>query len=111
MPYLDGMSCVQLLGMVRQKASRPLGQYEAAVADYDEAIRLKPDLATAYNNRGVAKEKLEQYEAAVADCNEAIRRNHRPETDTARRFQLGPRSVQSAGGASRSLRIVLSALG
>ena len=40
---------------------------------YDEAIRLKPDFAEAYNNRGNAKTDLGQYEAAVADFDEAIR--------------------------------------
>ena len=43
--------------------STSLGRHADAIADYDEAIRLKPDLATAYLNRGVAKEKLEQYES------------------------------------------------
>ena len=54
-------------------AKYELGRHEAAVADYDEAIRLKPDYAEAYSNRGEAKQKLRQYEAAVDDCNEAIR--------------------------------------
>ena len=31
-----------------------LGQYQLAIEDYNEAIRLKPDLALAYNNRGLA---------------------------------------------------------
>ena len=42
----------------RGVAKRKLGQYEAAVADYDEAIRLKPDFAEAYSNRGHTKQKL-----------------------------------------------------
>ena len=54
-------------------AKHELGRHADAIADYDEAIRLKPDLATAYLNRGVAKQKQGQYEAAAADCNEAIR--------------------------------------
>ena len=36
---------------------RPWPKYEAAVADYDEALRLKPDFADAYFNRGLAKER------------------------------------------------------
>ena len=35
-----------------------LGRYADALADYDEAIRLKPDDAAAYSNRGLAKGKL-----------------------------------------------------
>ena len=46
---------------------------KGSILAHDRAIRLKPDLAEAYNNRGVAKRKLGQYEAAVADYDEAIR--------------------------------------
>ena len=50
-----------------------LGQYFAAIADYDTAIRLKPDDAFAYFNRGRAKVQLGQYFAAIADCDTTIR--------------------------------------
>ena len=40
---------------------------------YDQAIRLKPDYAAAYNNRGNAKKELKQYNAAIADYGQAIR--------------------------------------
>ena len=45
---------------------------EAAILAYDQAIRLKPDYAAAYNNRGNVKNALEQYKAAIADYDEAI---------------------------------------
>ena len=48
---------------------------EGSVLANNEAIRLKPDYADAYNNRGNAKQKLGQYDAAVADYDEAIRLN------------------------------------
>ncbi len=44
-----------------------------AIDAYNEAIRLKPDMAEAYNNRGVAKNDLGQHEAAFTDLDEAIR--------------------------------------
>ena len=50
-----------------------LGDYKGAIADYDTAIRLKPDDAKAYNNRGIAKSDLGQYFAAIADYDTAIR--------------------------------------
>src|ERR1017187_4152305 len=40
---------------------------------YSEAIRLKPDYAEAFNNRGVARANRGDVEGALLDCNEAIR--------------------------------------
>ena len=50
-----------------------LGQYQRAIEDYNEAIRLKPDYAMAYSNRGIAYSKLGQYQRAIEDYNKAIR--------------------------------------
>ena len=46
---------------------------EAAIDAYNESIRLKPDLAEAYNNRGNAKSDLGRREEAIEDHDEAIR--------------------------------------
>ena len=59
----------------RGAAKSNLGQHFAAIADYDTAIRLKPDDAKAYNNRGNAKSDLGQHFAAIADFDTAIRLN------------------------------------
>jgi CHAT domain-containing protein/tetratricopeptide (TPR) repeat protein len=57
----------------RGNAQGNLGQYEEAIASYNEAIRLRPDLPEAYNNRGLAQGNLGQDEEAIASYNEAIR--------------------------------------
>jgi serine/threonine protein kinase/Tfp pilus assembly protein PilF len=49
------------------------GDHQQAIADYSEAIRLKPDYPEAFNNRGVAYYSLKQYDKALSDYNEAIR--------------------------------------
>ena len=49
------------------------GKPEDAIDAYDEAIRLKPNFAEAYNNRGNAKSDLGRHEVAIADYDEAIR--------------------------------------
>ena len=45
---------------------------ERGVSAYDEAIRLKPDFANAYGNRGAAKQKLGQYEASLTEGDRLI---------------------------------------
>lgn len=51
------------------------GQYEEAIADYDDMIRLDPRNIEAFLNRGLAKSKLGQYEDAIADYDRAIKLN------------------------------------
>jgi serine/threonine protein kinase len=50
-----------------------INRHEEAIADYDEAIRLDPDLADAYTNRGASYAALGQHQRAIADYDEAIR--------------------------------------
>jgi lipoprotein NlpI len=49
------------------------GEYDRAVADFSAAIRLSPQHATAYGNRGLAYGEKGQSERAIADFDEAIR--------------------------------------
>ena len=49
------------------------GDFAGAITAYNKAIELNPNLAAAYNNRGVAKRHLGQTEAAIADYDAAIR--------------------------------------
>src|SRR5262249_55535042 len=51
--------------------------YARAIADYDQAIRLNPQAAEAYNNRGDAYKNGPQhdYAHAIADYDQAIRLN------------------------------------
>jgi serine/threonine protein kinase len=50
-----------------------LKQYEEALAAYEHAIGLNPNLAIAYNNKGSVLNKLKRYEEAVAASELAIR--------------------------------------
>ncbi len=46
-----------------------------AISAYDMTLRLKPNYAEAYYNRGTAKTLIGEYETAIADFDEAIRLN------------------------------------
>lgn len=46
--------------------------YYGALADYAEALKLKPNLAEAYANRGGALIKLERFDSALAALNKAL---------------------------------------
>ena len=48
------------------------GDYQGAIADYTQAIKLYPKYPLAYNNRGIAYGKLEQYQRAINDYTQAI---------------------------------------
>ena len=50
------------------------GWIREAISAYDMVLRLKPDFAEAYYNRGTAKTFIAEYAAAIADFDEAIRR-------------------------------------
>ena len=60
---------------LRGNTKYDLGLYDAAIVDYTQAIRLKPDYALAHYNRGNAKADLKEYFAAIADYDTAIRLN------------------------------------
>ena len=49
------------------------GKYREAIAELDEAIKLQPDLAMAYNARGFTRYLMHDYAKAIADFDEAIR--------------------------------------
>jgi Tfp pilus assembly protein PilF len=49
------------------------GDHQGALADFNEALRLKPDCALAFYNRGVVMGKLRDRDSAIADLNEAAR--------------------------------------
>src|SRR6266516_1192876 len=50
-------------------------RYEEAIVACDQAIRLNPNYAFAYGNKGYALNELKRYEEAIAVCDQAIRLN------------------------------------
>ena len=64
------------------------GDYELAVQDYDQSIKLNPTFAKAFNNRGIAYEKKGDLDRAVSDFNIAINISHDYAIAFANRGQL-----------------------
>ncbi len=60
---------------LRGNAFDDKGDFERAAADYDRAIRTKPDFAQAYNDRGIVRSDLGNFDAAIADYNHALKLN------------------------------------
>jgi tetratricopeptide (TPR) repeat protein len=49
------------------------GEYDRAIQDYDEAIRLALQFEEAFNNRGVTYGEKGEYDRAIRDYDQAIR--------------------------------------
>lgn len=47
--------------------------YERAIEDFNEAIRLNPKMAITYSMRGLARTKIKDYQGAIEDYTQALR--------------------------------------
>ena len=56
----------------RGNAYRALGQYDRAIRDLSEAIRLRTDYVVAYTNRGYAFFLMRDYNSALFDLDRAV---------------------------------------
>ena len=52
----------------RAGAYRDRGDFDKAIVDYTEGIRLDPEDARAYNNRGLLHDRRGDFNKAIADC-------------------------------------------
>jgi tetratricopeptide (TPR) repeat protein len=50
-----------------------VARFREAIADYDEALRLRPAYDLGYFNRATAFVRLREYDAAIADYDAALR--------------------------------------
>jgi tetratricopeptide (TPR) repeat protein len=74
---LDGIPRSAISRLLEGMAYFQLGEPATALGPFDEAIRLDPNLADAYTNRGASYNALGQYQRAIQDLDEAIKLNPR----------------------------------
>ncbi len=65
----EGGGRVQHAGALRIEK----GDLDLAIEDFNQAVRLNPKMAVAFDNRGLAWGRKKEYDKAIADYNEAIR--------------------------------------
>jgi tetratricopeptide (TPR) repeat protein len=70
----ENFSSVRTSSVVGQAVSADRkAVYDRVIADFSQAIRLDPNYATAYSNRGVAYKEKGDHDRAIADYSQAIR--------------------------------------
>lgn len=78
LPHVVGPNLVwtnpqDLHNQAMEKVQR--GDYQSAIADYDQALKMSPQDAEAYYGRGAARLELGDYRGAIADYNQVLRIN------------------------------------
>jgi tetratricopeptide (TPR) repeat protein len=87
---IDGCSAVIKAGRDRSEklaeayssrglAYRVKGEYDRAIQDYNQALKLDAKFALAFNNRGVAHDKKGDYDRAIQDYEQSIKLKPSPE--------------------------------
>jgi tetratricopeptide (TPR) repeat protein len=82
------------------------GDYPGAIADFDEAIRQRPDYAEAFMFRGAAYSQLGDWSEAIASLNQAIALN----PTLARAYLLRGTAYYELGDIQRAIADVQAAL-
>jgi Flp pilus assembly protein TadD len=104
-PQVPGTSGPALTAETHQQRGRDLtaaGKFPQAIAELSESIRLKPNVATAWNARGYAYLRAGDSTHAIADFDEAIRLNP-AYTNALRNRAAAKRATGDRAGAAADL--------
>lgn len=81
----------------RGRAYLVKGDYERAIADFDQAIQFTPRHMTAYADRGLAHEKKGERDKAIADYRKAVElHGHNPKAPSFTPSMEGLRRLEAA---------------
>ena len=70
--------------------------YQGLIADYDQALRLNPDYAHAYYNRGIAKSGLGDKQGAISDYKKVAKLFQ--QQGNTKNYNLAASAVKRLGG-------------
>ncbi len=96
----------RLSGGSRTSSGLDKEEYERAIKDYDDALRLGPKLAVLYLHRGYARLQLKDYDGAIADYDITIRLDPKeaPHRARSRGYRSGSERRRFRGESRRRFR-------
>jgi tetratricopeptide (TPR) repeat protein len=107
-PNLFGPSASAAACLERARACRDRGEYDRAIEELTEAVRLDPAGTEAFQLRAQVHADREDYDRAIADFTEALQRDfHRALSTVSRVLACTTQKhfAQAIAGAGRSLRL------
>lgn len=103
-----GLGDIAEIYVCRGEALAYLGQWQAAEDSINEALRLQPYMATAYNERGNVRRFQRDYENAIADYSSAIHIEptyHEAYYNRALAYEEKNRFAEAEADLTRTLRL------
>ena len=103
-----GLGDIAEIYVCRGEALAYLGQWQAAEDSINEALRLQPYMATAYNERGNVRRFQRDYENAIADYSSAIHIEptyHEAYYNRALAYEERNRFAEAEADLTRTLRL------
>lgn len=99
----DRARAYNIRGLVRFQTD----DYDGAIADYDQAIKLDPQFAAAYYNRGLAHEDKGSRNLAIADLKRAIGLGHQLAGEELRKLGVTRQYSAPWSAATKRRRLLL----
>ena len=88
---------------IRGDAYQKKGDFDRAISDYGEVIKLDSEKAAAFNNRGDAYQEKGDFDRAISDYDEAIKIGFKLDSEKAATFNNRGNAYQKKGDFDRAI--------